>query len=187
MAYIEPYRAAIVTSVKAALGNAIKDCRSHPGRFDLKELQTVATKSPAVLVACLGIAKIGGALSDKREIDLVMAAFVATADAKQMSRDVAGLLITEALALHIADHQRWGLGYVKKPTNLKGTNLYSSAQGGKGVALWSLSWRQALIVPATGIAADDQDLLSIGLNYFLQDPVDDDVADAADNVALDQT
>ena len=31
------------------------------------------------------------------------------------------------------------------------------------------------------------DLLRVGLNYFLQDPADDDVADAADVVELDQT
>lgn len=31
------------------------------------------------------------------------------------------------------------------------------------------------------------DLLTIGLNYYLQDPADDDVVDASDEVTLDQT
>ena len=52
--FIEPYLAAVVTSIKEALPT-VKQCGDHPGRFNLKELQRIAAKAPAVLVSVLKV------------------------------------------------------------------------------------------------------------------------------------
>ncbi|MDH5525217.1 MAG: hypothetical protein OEY01_14670 [Desulfobulbaceae bacterium] len=181
--YIEPFRAAVLASIKTQMGSAVKDCDTHQGRFNLDELKRLSVKAPAMRVAILGVPKISSTNAAKRDLVMPMACFVITRDAKQLPRDVAMLNLVETLLIHI-DSNTWGLDYAKKPLELRGENLFSGAVAKGGIDLWAVTWKQTLRIPADGIAPNDPDLTAIGLAYYLQDPVDDDVADASDELTL---
>jgi len=138
---LDDLRQAIADNIKTKLPD-LRDCRPHAGRFDLAELRRVATKTPAVFIACLGVKESELQESGECDADLVMAAFVVTSDAKALPKDVAALNIIEFLLLYIPGKQ-WGLGgKAFKAREVQAQNMYSGEVDKTGTAMWAASWRQ---------------------------------------------
>jgi len=138
---LDDLRQAIADSIKTKLPD-LRDCRPHAGRFDVKELRRMATRTPAVLIACLGVSESVLRESGECDADLVMAAFVVTADVKGLPKDVSALNIIEFLMLYIPGKQ-WGLGgKVFQAREVQAQNMYSGEVDQAGVAMWAAIWRQ---------------------------------------------
>lgn len=138
---MDDLRKAIADSIKSKLPD-LRDCRPHAGRFDLVELRRVAAKTPAVFIACMGVNVSELRESGECDADLVMAAFVVTADAKGLPRDVSALNIVEFLLLYIPGKQ-WGLdGKAFKAREVQAQNMYSGEVDKTGAAMWAVLWRQ---------------------------------------------
>lgn len=149
------YVEAIVAAVKAALP-ALKSCESHPGRFDIKEIQNFATQTPAVRVAFLGIESIDLVNGGERDVTTQMAMFVWTREAPGLPRDVSALNIINALA-ELVPENRWDIDCTFDPTGIRAQNLYSGEVAKKGLMVWALSWHQVLrIGEADMFGIDDE-------------------------------
>jgi len=137
---INQVRDAIVATIKEALP-ALKSCSSHGGRFDLQELQRWSKQAPAVLVAAVQIP----ALADNRanQMRVRWVAYLMVKDAPGASRDVAALDYTEAL-MRLVKGNDWGLNSMQRPENIAADNLYNSGSDRNGMALWAVSWQQAV-------------------------------------------
>ena len=122
---------------------ALRACSTHPGRFDLAELKRVAIKTPAILVACLGVPGLAEAGTEEKDVELVMAAFVLTKDQKGLSRDISALNLVEALLVHIP-LQQWGMTGLGPAGAVAAENLYGGDIDKTGVAMWAVSWRHKI-------------------------------------------
>ncbi|WP_034765491.1 hypothetical protein [Chrysiogenes arsenatis] len=137
---IDLLRRTIVADVATRLPH-LRECRPHPGRFDLAELRRLSATTPSVLVATLGMVAAEELSTGERGLELAMAAFVVTSDQRQLLKDVAALNIVEALALHLP-FQRWGLPWAFPATAVQAENFYSGDVDRAAVAFWAVSWRQ---------------------------------------------
>ncbi|PKN05553.1 MAG: hypothetical protein CVU74_01100 [Deltaproteobacteria bacterium HGW-Deltaproteobacteria-9] len=65
-------------------------------------------------------------------------------------------------------------------------NITEEAEAKAGKIVFQIEFETGFVITPT---SDEElvDLLTIGLNYYLQDPADDNIADASDVVTLDQT
>lgn len=121
------------------------DCATGPGRMTEADIKTMAVKTPAIRVACLGLPK-GEAVGDGEvDRDAAFAAYLLTTDKPNLPRDSAALAMVEDLLLRLPG-QRWGTTNVhpvaeSAPT---GENLYSSKLNGTGVTLWAVVWTQKI-------------------------------------------
>lgn len=126
----------------------------HGGRFDLQALKSVATRTPAVFVACLGMSGVeekGSEIS----ADVAWAAFVVTGDKPGKPRDESALALAHALVTHIPGN-RWGLDESEsRPAQIRADNLYSADLDKHGVAMWAIGWRQRMVIDAGSVALDD--------------------------------
>ncbi len=138
---LDDLRQAIADQIKAKLPE-LRDCRAHAGRFDLGELRRVATKTPAVFIACLGVKESELRESGECDADLVMAAFVVTSDVRGLPRDLSALNIIEFLLLYLPGKQ-WGLGgKAFQAREVQAQNMYAGDVDKAGIALWAATWRQ---------------------------------------------
>ncbi|MDH4122376.1 MAG: hypothetical protein OEV94_11805 [Deltaproteobacteria bacterium] len=152
------------------------NCQAHDGRFNLDNLKTLATKTPALLAACLGIPKIEMQSQGDYRLTAQWAVFVlgkdlpAAGGAAKTGRGAAALALAQAVLLTTAGN-RWGAANTQAPTDLKAENLFSApADQAAGLALWAVSWRQTVEVQAM-TAAD-----IAALNDFLRFYADWDLA-----------
>lgn len=128
----------------------------HGGPFNLEELDRVAKKLPAAVVVCLNAR--GGDYGSVLTLDAQWAVFCVvkneTGEGLKNKRDVAGLLLAEAVA-SVVMRDRWNVDVldeegqlVPKPQasgvakNLDINNLFSGAIDKRGVALLAVRWRQ---------------------------------------------
>ena len=149
--------AGIAAGVRAALPG-LKTCAVHDGRFKASELRRWALRAPAVLIAWLGTPRAEAPGVLWTDCDHRFAAFVVTRDRaaqrpkeKSLPRGKAARSIVYVLLLLIP-RARWGLTDIGAAENLRAVNLYSGEVDKAGVALWAVTWRQALRLEA---AADD--------------------------------
>lgn len=139
-------RQAIVDDLQANLPT-LKTCEGHGGRFDATEIKRVATRAPALYIACLGVS---GADEGPDGITgtLQWGAFIVTRDSAAAPRDEAGLAILQALLLRLPGN-RWGLDQAEtRPEAVQARNLYSATVDKLGVAMWAVSWRQRMVIGA---------------------------------------
>ena len=129
-------RTAIVNEIKIRLPD-LAVCKTHPGRFDLDDLGTISTQTPAVLVACLGVSQVREIETEERDLALRFAAFILTKDGKDLSRDEAALNIIEALSVIIPGSQ-WGIDGVQPAKKVAVENIGNT----EGVAIWAVAWEQ---------------------------------------------
>lgn len=136
-------RTAIVDAIQEQLPAA--DCKTHPGRFDLSEIKRIATKTPAIRIAVLGLPTGAEAGSGEHDREVRFAAFVLTTDKPSLPRDVAALAMVGALIAALPG-QRWGRPGVHPVDAAKvaADNLYSSGVDGTGLALWAVTWSQRI-------------------------------------------
>ncbi len=158
-------RRAIINKVSAALPE-LKVVSQHPGRFNLDELQRIATQLPAVRVALLGMPTVNIIATGENEAQLRLAAFVVTGDRRQLPKDEAALAIVERLLVLIPG-QRWGVKGTLAATGVTADNLFSGKVQRQGVAMWAVSWEQAIrigsdvwgggVIPAEVYVSNDPD------------------------------
>ena len=141
-------RDAIVAAIKAALPD-LYTCEAHGGRFDLNELTRWSRKAPAVLVAAVSVPAISDGPTNNAEVRWV--AYLITRDTPEATRDVAALDFSEAL-LRLVRKNTWQLDNTQNPQRVAAENLYSGQIDRHGIALWAVSWQQAVSLRASDIA-----------------------------------
>ena len=145
---------AIQTSLKAALPE-LYNCDLHGGRFDLKELNRIAARTPSIYIACLGSKALKDVATGESDLTLTLAAFVVTADKQGLPRLEGVINLAEAVLLHVTNN-RFGLKGLSAGTNASYQNLYNGAIDKHGVALCSVTWEQTIRVGEDAFASTDQ-------------------------------
>jgi len=137
-------RAEIAKFFRASLPGA--SVLEHGGSIDLTELKRIATKTPALMVSCLGIPSQemqGGT----NACDVQFALFVVAANTGKAARDIAALAMVEAIMVDLPT--TCFVGANKVPRGIAATNLYSAALDKQGVSLWAIRWRQEVDLEKT--------------------------------------
>lgn len=147
VANLPALRDAVVADLRAKIPSL--SIEPHGGSFDEKEIQTFATKAPAIRVALLGFDQVSRHASGQVWLPVNFAAAIVTKDqieeGAKVSRDTAALMISNAVALAVAGN-RFGLSGVKQPENLRGGNLYSGTVLAMGLALWQVTWTSPVLL-----------------------------------------
>ncbi|MDQ7091758.1 MAG: DUF1834 family protein [Methylococcales bacterium] len=133
---------AIQTKVDEALP-ALRRCEVHGGRFDLKELRRVATKTPAVFISLLAAPEIKIVATGERDITLLIGVHIVTSDKPRLPRNVSVINILQALLLLIPIND-WGLKKIDPPESINAQNLYSGDVDKHGIAMWAISFKQTV-------------------------------------------
>ena len=134
---------AICREIQEKLFRDLKACEVHDGRFDLGELKRISTRTPAVYVACLGTPRMEDPGTEQTDAVKQLAIYVVTKNAPGLSRGEAARNLVEALETYLP-RARWGLRGIGAAENVRSENLYGGAIDRQGIALWAVSWRQAL-------------------------------------------
>lgn len=140
---ISRFLAALTAGVSAKLPD-LRACEAHRGPVTGGEIARLSKRAPAVLAACLGVA--AAAETGDRRVDarLRLAAFVVTADRVGLPKDRAALSVVEGLLEYLPGfHPGAGLP-AGSAEDLRAENLFSGPLDRTGVALWAVTWRQAL-------------------------------------------
>ena len=136
----------------------LQDCLVHDGRVDGAEIDRVAVRDPAVLVALLEVPAVEPCRLPEPDsgpaaamAKLRLAAFAVCGD---KDRDTSGWkrarAICERVALGIAADP-WQLGFPRqRPAKIQVQNLFSGAQDKTGAALMAVAWEQAIEIEEPG-------------------------------------
>lgn len=136
--------------MKDALAAGVSDFAAvytHGGRFDLDELKRWAVKSPCALIGPLNISEVrmeGG--QTVAAID--WGCYIVAKDTPTMKRDAMALTLVGAALAVINPEQCWDDDDAHVPGLIKAQNLYGGKLDGNGVALWAITWTQALDINA---------------------------------------
>ena len=146
--------------------NALPQCTvlEYGGSFDLEEVKRIATRTPALVVTCLGVSKLnveGGAIGNASTKFALFA--VATNTVKEM-RDVAALTLAEAVLVDLP-YQRWDNKANNVPVGISANNLYSASLDKQGVSLWAIQWNQEVDLEKTSIYARLDSLTKVDVEY----------------------
>lgn len=171
MGSVVDQRTAIVTALKAQLPDAVL-VEGYEGSLTPDELRRVFVKTPAVLIVALGFPE-GEDQGAATTVTVRWGAFVLTADANARQRGNHALELAEAV--YVLALQLGGAGVTAE-------NLYNSEGDGRGVALWSVSWRQRVDITRDEVATAFE---SLRVQWSLE-PHAGAVVDAVDEVALEQ-
>ena len=156
---------------------------AHDGRFGVEDMRRYGADAPAIVVALLGIPRIGPAAGLIR-MDTRWAAFVVTNDVGSLKRGPAALAIVGALA-RVIPGNTFGADDASEPSDVQAENLFSAEIDRHGIALWGVTWTQQLHVKAL----DDAELEAFELmevEYHLDQVDDPPAAEANDRVELEQ-
>lgn len=143
-------RAAVTAGLEKALQAACAELGpipvlTHPGRFDMGELQRVALRAPCVLVTVLDV--VGARIAERAWlITPRFGAYVLATDQPGRRRDEIALDLVARLYTKIigSDWDEPALFQPVLPENLRADNLFFGQLDQKGVALWGLTWLQPL-------------------------------------------
>lgn len=176
------FRASIIGHLKDTAVGITENCAPHGGRFTQAELKRLAVKTPAILVACLGLVDIEDNTGGSVDVMASWGAFVVTADRPGVSRDAGALAILTALTQKVPGN-KWGRGDVGYPERVRADNLYSGQVEAAGVAMWAVTWQQGITLG--GLDASTLDIFAtLHADYDLAQP--DGQIDASDTVTLPQ-
>ncbi|MEO0999814.1 MAG: phage protein Gp37 [Pseudomonadota bacterium] len=145
--------AEIATQIDAGI-TGLRTVEPHSGRIDLEELKRIGAKAPAVYVALAGIGQLQEVDGPVYEAPLSLVAFVVTADHRGPERAEAAVALVEGL-VGLVPGRRWTPACY--PAGLpRADNLYGTAAGNQGLALWSVAWTQTvqLTCPEPGVPID---------------------------------
>ena len=163
-------RDAIVAQLPKELP-ALRFVEPHGGRFDAGELKRWALKSPACLVACLGcqsVTREGGEPVGAARFVI----FFVTRGSSKLPKEAAALVFIEQIAAIVA-RNKWDYENAQAPMDVRIDNLYSGQIDKLGVALWSVTWSQAVDLDIQGSAA---------LEYLNEAYVDWEIEDDAEQI-----
>ena len=143
--------AAIAAELRGRLPK-LRSCEVHDGKWDASELKRWTVRTPAVLIAWLGTTRTETPGEAWTDCSQQLAAYVVTRDQEGLSRGAAARNLVDWLLLYVP-RVRWGFSSasdassaagIGTATDLRAENLYSGAIDKTGVALWAVTWRQAL-------------------------------------------
>ena len=159
---------ALVTRTQTLLPK-LKTCEVHPGRFDARELQRIAARTPAVYFAALETQRSQTQEDRTERTQVQIGAFVVTQDARRLPRHVSAVNLVEALCGHLPQF-KLGIEGVRKPKAPRARNLYGGNIDKKGVALWAVTFTvEATLGNPVNDNIDDQGALITDL-YLGQAP-----------------
>jgi phage gp37-like protein len=129
--------------------------QAYGGEFSAQEIDKLSFNAPAVLITVLGWsqyqADTKSRMATRRARDCKLAAFVVTKHAKRELRMQQAMLIAEKLALVL---RSWNPATSALPADAMEMaalseeptceNLYGRAVDAQGLALWLVSWQQAV-------------------------------------------
>lgn len=146
-------RNAVIADLRDHTG--AKHAEAAPGRLDLREIRRRTFKTPAVFVSVLNISKV-----DPRGIDVEMtgrlAAYVVTLPKAAATRDEQAVELTAQIIHRMA---KTGFhGQAQSPKNISARNLYAGKFEGANIALWAVTWDQAVTCPDSTVYAALDDL-----------------------------
>lgn len=176
MARVLELRDAIVDTIQDTVGDRVS-VFAHGGSFNLEQINRYSAKAPAVVVAtiaCRGI-EIQGT---ERVADFRWVAFILARNDTGDARDEIALAMVELL-MHLIGEQRWGVECAQATKKVNAANLFSAGVDAKGLALWAITWDQAIDLRGT-FAQSLDDFLILFTKYDL------DTTDGIDNDAEDQ-
>jgi phage gp37-like protein len=168
----------IVDAIQTALPSLVW-VEATGGGFSEAELRRKALQAPGVLVACEG-ASDGRNEGGDIAVTWAWSAYVFTRSTSSSSRDAQALVFCEALAGAIAEN-RWGRSDTHKPQRIRARNLYSGELDRQGVAIWAVTWDQA--VDYTPASSSSTDPFSDFVAEWDLAP-EDDAIEATDTVSL---
>lgn len=134
-------RSAIVDAIEAGVPT-FASVAAHGGKFSAIEVRRVASKSPACMVAVIGIKNIerqGGMAVGQVQFG----AFVATQGTSTVQRDASALILSEAI-IGLAATNAWDYADAKAPQGMRADNLFSGTVDKLAVALWAVFWTQEM-------------------------------------------
>lgn len=147
---LQALRSAVVAGIGAGLPDDIA-VDSHPGRFNLAEIERVATGAPAVRVAVLHAAaeQVGSELGVLAKVAL--AAYIVARSDRHAYADERSLMLA-SLIVPIVNMNRWGIE-AHPPTELRAVNLFSSELAGKwNASLAAVTWSQEILLGGVPLA-----------------------------------
>lgn len=166
--------ASIVENVKLELP-ALRECNAHDGQFSDTDLDKYVTTDPSVYVSCVGWND-----SEDQGEDLVVSAqwvmIVVTRrrsnEGDKASRLAAATALVEQLAFLVRNNgttaNSWADEVNGPAEDIKSRNLNGPRTEAKGVALWAITWKQAVSVGQFS-SADLDDFLRAVTTYELTD------------------
>ena len=177
-------RAAIAKRYRDSLKAANVTVLEHGGALDLEELKRLATRTPALIVALLGVqsVKVEGGLA---VADAAWGIFPIAINTIKEKRDVAAAMLTETV-LHDLPFQRWNAQSSGSPHEIAAANLYSSTLDKNGISLWAIRWRQSVDL-VTVVTADLVDFLRLYTTYTPEGAIEDDTLPMEGHVDLEAT
>lgn len=177
---LEAFRDQVTEDLKALAPANVKIV-SHPGRFDLEELDRYGADAPCVRVAVLKSADSG---MEGAPIDQVsVSAYLVTKQAGDKPADDVNLALATFLKVRLWSAQiRVGGADAGRPKQLTYQNLYSTAVGRAGVCLGALTWEQSLELPTFNLSDPVPFLRAFTTYGFV--PPQPDTPQAADHQTL---
>ncbi|MEM7046991.1 MAG: hypothetical protein AAF442_04995 [Pseudomonadota bacterium] len=148
-------RAAMVKGIHDRIPD-LKSCETHPGRFDLDELRTIATRTPALRLAILSVDRVAEIGNGETDWAVRFATFIVTLDQNKLRRDDAALNLVEGF-LAILPGQAWGQDNVHPllPSEISGAqNLYSNRLSQHAVSIWAVTFTQRIRLGTDILATD---------------------------------
>lgn len=195
-------RSAILTTLAADPRMAGTNLYSHGGDFDFNELLAYGRKTPAAILSIMQArAHLEGGLPT---CNVGCRLALIAKDTPGVKRDVKVLRMVDAVLNILVrfPNQRWGLeDEVQNPQDVDSMNLYNKKFDPEGIAIWGVSWRQAIELKPTDEALEEElpfetfaakwDLYPRANDAPIGTPADpqpdDAVIDAEDSVDVDQS
>lgn len=118
-------------------------CTLREGPIDPSELGLVAAQTPAMYLTLRGNPQMQNPATGEIDADLSLLAYIVTADTVEKNRMEAALDLVETLLVRILD-QRWGQTGLLEARDVHSKNLYSAETVNNNIALWEISWQQAI-------------------------------------------
>lgn len=137
-------RDAVVTTLRGAFDSRVV-VAAHGGGFSEAEIRRLATRTPAILTALMGVRS--GSSADARQRVELITWVLARADSGDRTYN-AGLKLVSALVPFLARlDEPWSIGGAE---SIDVRNLYTGSLGQMNVCLWAIRWDWELAASAIG-------------------------------------
>lgn len=133
------FRAAVVAGIKSFMPS-LRSCEAILGRFALEDLEKSTIAAPAVRVGTPLVEPVI-TNAEQHEAKVQTVAFC-IAEGRDQDSDV--WTMAEAIALKLTQTQRWGLGHIKPPTDIKIVPILTTQRNTRAVSMIAVSWSQTL-------------------------------------------
>lgn len=144
-------RREIATFYEGALDSV--QVSEHGGAFSTADIKRYARRTPALIVACLGLPNFEFQGSTVVGV-ATFGAFCMVADSSRERRDIGALLLAESVVVETFKNF-WNGAATSTPRNVSAANLYSPALDKLGIAMWAVKWDQLVDLQRNAVAQID--------------------------------